>query len=45
MFLAWRQSFHTNKEVYELQNFTNRNRKNAQKAVFLKWPFFVEPVA
>ena len=44
MFLAWRQSFQTSKDVYELRNYTNANRKNCPKGSVFKVAFFVEPV-
>ena len=37
MFPAWRQSFQTSKEVYELQNFTNTNRKNYPKGSYFSY--------
>ena len=33
------QSFQISKEVYELRNFTNTNRKNCPKVSFSKWHF------
>ena len=41
----WWQSFQTSKEVYELRNFTNTNRKKLPKMQFFKVAFFVESVA
>ena len=40
MFLAWWQSSQTSKEVYELRNFTNTNRKNGPKCSFWRGTFF-----
>ena len=36
------QSLQTSKEVYEVRNFTNTNRKNCPKCSFLKWHFFCQ---